>query len=104
MAAGPPSGHPGLGGLFVGVPDLQFESPVEAGSVLGRIYNCYGDLAAEIRAPEAGLVFGLRSRPQVRTGEWCCFFGVIEGTTSDLTGATPEAAGELRATLRRGGR
>ncbi|MGA8426162.1 MAG: succinylglutamate desuccinylase/aspartoacylase family protein [Candidatus Dormiibacterota bacterium] len=77
-----------VGGLFVGVPDLQFESPVEAGSVLGRIYNCYGDLAAEIRAPEAGLVFGLRSRPQVRTGEWCCFFGVIEGTTSDPTGAT----------------
>jgi len=73
-----------VGGLFVGDAELRFESPVKAGVVLGRIYNCYGDLAAEIKAPEDGLVFGLRSRPQVRAGEWCCFFGVIDGTADDL--------------------
>jgi len=75
-----------VGGLFVGDADLSFESPVAQGTALGRIYNCYGDLAAEITAPQDGLVFGLRSRPQVKPGDWCCFFGVIDGTVGDLIG------------------
>lgn len=73
-----------VGGLFVGEASLSFESPVHAGAVLGRIYNCYGDLVSEITAPEDGLVFGLRSRPQVKPGDWCCFFGVVDGTADDL--------------------
>ncbi len=72
------------GGLFVGQPDLTFETPVAQGQVLGRIYTCYGDLAQEVTAPADGLVFGLRSRPQVRAGDWCCFYGVIDGTSTDL--------------------
>ncbi len=72
------------GGLFVGDENLLFESPVKSGAVLGRIYDCYGDIAAEITAPQDGLVFGLRSRPQVKPGDWCCFFGVIDGTANDL--------------------
>jgi predicted deacylase len=76
-----------VGGLFVGDADLKFESPVAQGTVLGRIYNCYGDLEAEISAPQDGLVFGLRSRPQVKAGDWCSFFGVIDGTADDLIGA-----------------
>ena len=76
-----------VGGLFVGQRDLLFETPIKAGTVLGRIYDCYGDLAAEITAPEDGVVFGLRSRPQVRPGDWCTFFGVIDGTVTNLLDA-----------------
>jgi hypothetical protein len=35
-------------------------------------------------APEEGVVFGLRSRPAVLEGEWCCFFGIIDEVRSDL--------------------
>jgi len=35
-------------------------------------------------APEDGVVFGLRSRPSVLAGEWCCFFGIIDEVRSDL--------------------
>lgn len=73
-----------VGGLFVGQRGLEFEAPVRAGTVLGRIYDCFGDVAAEVCAPEDGVVFGLRSRPQVRPGDWCSFFGVIDATVSGL--------------------
>jgi predicted deacylase len=73
-----------VGGLFVGEASLSFESRVRAGLVLGRIYNCYGELVSEITAPEDGLVFGLQSRPQVKAGDWCCFFGVIDDVADDL--------------------
>jgi hypothetical protein len=52
--------------------------------LLGELYNLYGDVIAEVRAPCDGLVFGLRSRPSVLEGEWCCFFGVVERTVDDL--------------------
>jgi predicted deacylase len=71
-------------GMFVGSADLPFEIHLEAGTLLGQIYNLYGDVIAEVRAPRAGVVFGLRSRPSVLEGEWCCFFGVVEHTVDDL--------------------
>lgn len=71
-------------GMFVGTADLPFETELEAGTVLGKIYNLYGDVIAEVKAPQKGLVFGLRSRPSVLEGEWCCFFGVVEETVDDL--------------------
>ena len=71
-------------GMFVGAPDLEFETIMPAGTLLGRIYNLYGDVAAEIKAPREGLVFGLRSRPAILEGEWCCFFGVVERAADDL--------------------
>ena len=36
--------------------------------------------------PEEGVVFGLRSRPAVIEGEWCCFFGIIDEVRDDLLG------------------
>jgi predicted deacylase len=71
-------------GIFVGNPDLPFETPIAQGTLLGSIYNLYGDVVAELRAPQDGVVFGLRSRPSVLEGQWCCFFGVVEQTVRDL--------------------
>ena len=71
-------------GIFVGNPDLQFETLMPQGTLLGSIYNLYGDVVAELKAPKDGLVFGLRSRPSVLEGQWCCFFGVVEKTVDNL--------------------
>ena len=71
-------------GMWVGSPDLPFERQVTEGELLGQIYNLYGDVTAEVRAPCDGVVFGLRSRPAVLAGEWCCFFGIIDEVRDDL--------------------
>jgi predicted deacylase len=71
-------------GIFVGNPELPFETPIAQGTRLGSIYNLYGDVVAELTAPQDGVVFGLRSRPSVLEGQWCCFFGVVEQTVDDL--------------------
>ena len=71
-------------GMFVGNPELTFETPVAEGELLGEIYNLYGDVIDEVRAPKEGVVFGLRSRASLLEGHWCCFFGVIERTVDDL--------------------
>ncbi|MFN8456239.1 MAG: M14 family metallopeptidase [Anaerolineae bacterium] len=71
-------------GMFVGQVDLPFETEIAAGTLLGQIYNLYGDVIGEVRAPRDGVIFGLRSRPSVLEGQWCCFFGVIERTVDNL--------------------
>jgi predicted deacylase len=48
------------------------------------VYDLYGTVTAEVVAPEEGVVFGLRSRPSVLEGEWCCFFGIIDEVRDDL--------------------
>jgi predicted deacylase len=81
-------------GMFVGEANLPFEVALPRGTLLGEIYDLYGDVIGEIRAPRDGVVFGLRSRPSVLAGQWCCFFGVIEQTVDDLISSpapqTPE--------------
>ena len=71
-------------GMWVGAPDMVFEQRLEKGTPLGRVYDLYGDVRAEVVAPEDGVVFGLRSRPAVLEGEWCCFYGIIDEVRSDL--------------------
>lgn len=73
-------------GMWVGEADVPFETPVAAGTPLGRVYDLYGGERAVVLAPEDGVVFGLRSRPAVIEGEWCCFFGVIDEVRDDLLG------------------
>lgn len=73
-----------VSGMFVGTEGLPFEQPLAAGTVLGTIYDIYGDVVGEVAAPRDGVVFGLRSRPSVLEGQWCCFFGVVEKTVDDL--------------------
>ena len=67
-----------------GSSDLPFETLIPQGAPLGVIYNLYGDVIAELTAPRDGVVFGLRSRPSVIEGQWCCFFGVIDQTVDNL--------------------
>lgn len=71
-------------GMFVGAPGLTFETPVAEGTLLAQIHDLYGDVVAEVRAPRAGVIFGLRSRPSVLEGHWCCFFGVVEENADTL--------------------
>ena len=71
-------------GMFVGSVDIPFETKLDKGTLIGTIYDLYGDVAGEIRAPEDGVIFGLRARPSVIEGHWCCFFGVIEDTVDNL--------------------
>ncbi|MGI9626145.1 MAG: succinylglutamate desuccinylase/aspartoacylase family protein, partial [Longimicrobiales bacterium] len=71
-------------GMWVGNPGLTFEEHVDSGTVLGWIYDLYGAIVDEVVAPEDGVVFGLRSRPAVIEGEWCCFFGIIDEVREDL--------------------
>lgn len=71
-------------GMWVGNPELELERPIAEGVLLGEIFSLYGDMLAEVTAPEAGVVFGLRSRPAVLEGDWCCFYGIIEETRDDL--------------------
>ena len=71
-------------GMWVGSPDVPFEQPLPSGTLLGRVYDLYGDVQGELRAPEDGVIFGLRSRPAVLEGEWCCFFGIIDEVRDDL--------------------
>jgi uncharacterized protein len=71
-------------GMFVGNPKLPFETEIKQGTLLGQIYDLYGDVVAELKAPQKGVVFGLRSRASVLEGQWCCFFGVVEKTVNDL--------------------
>lgn len=73
-------------GMWVGAPDVPFETPIPAGTPLGRVFDLYGEERAEVVAPEEGVVFGLRSRPAVIEGEWCCFYGIIDEVRNDLLG------------------
>lgn len=70
-------------GLWVGE-DISFRTPMAKGTLLGRIYNLYGDPLQEVRAPEDGMVFGLRFRPMTRTGDWICFYAVIDEVRDNL--------------------
>jgi len=71
-------------GMWVGSRDIAFEKTILKGTPLGQIYNLYGEVCAEVEAPEDGVVFGLRSRPSVLEGEWCCFYGIINEVSNDL--------------------
>ena len=52
-------------GMFVGSAGLPFETALAKDTLFGQIYNLYGDVIGEIRAPREGVIFGLRSRPSV---------------------------------------
>lgn len=71
-------------GMWVGNPELEFETPITQGTLLGQIFSLYGDLIGEVSAPKDGTVFGLRSRPAVLEGDWCCFYGIVDETRDDL--------------------
>ena len=51
--------------------------------LIAKIINYKGKSIAELLAPEDGMIFGLRALPNVTTGDWCCFYAIIEGTWDD---------------------
>jgi predicted deacylase len=71
-------------GLWVAEPDVEFGIEMPRGTLLGRILNLYGDVLDTVRAPDDGLVFGLRARPSVRTGDWLLFYGIVDEVRHDL--------------------
>jgi predicted deacylase len=70
-------------GLWIGE-DIELRKPIKKGTPLGCIYNLYGDEIELVSAPEDGMVFGLRFRPMVQTGDWICFFAVIDEVRDNL--------------------
>jgi len=73
----------GHSGLFIGA-DVELRKPMNKGTILGRIYNLYGDQVEVLKAPEDGMIFGLRFRVMTMTGDWCCFYAVIDEERGDL--------------------
>ncbi|MBM4456377.1 MAG: succinylglutamate desuccinylase [Chloroflexi bacterium] len=71
-------------GLWIGDPGLEFHREMAKGAALGQIVNLYGDVSETVVAPADGLVFGLRHRPQVRVGDWICFYGVVDEIRDNL--------------------
>ena len=71
-------------GLWVGE-DIQLRAPMKKGTPLGKIYNLYGDEISTAEAPEDGMAFGLRFRPMVRSGDWVCFYAVIDEERDGMT-------------------
>ena len=70
-------------GLWVGE-NIEFRQPMAKGTVLGHITNLYGDVIQTVTAPEDGQVFGLRFRAMTRTGDWLCFFAVVDEVRDNL--------------------
>ena len=70
-------------GLWVGE-DIDLRQPMSKGTVLGHVYNLYGDVIQKVTAPEDGQVFGLRFRAMTRTGDWICFYAVIDEIRDNL--------------------
>ena len=66
-------------GIFIPEPGVDFLKPMKKGDPLARIVNIFGDVLDEMKAPAEGMFFGLRALPNVTTGDWCCFFNVVEG-------------------------
>ncbi len=70
-------------GLFIGE-DVQLRTAMKGGTVLGHIYNLYGDEIETLSAPADGQIFGLRFRVMTQTGDWCCFYAVIDAVRDDF--------------------
>jgi len=71
-------------GVWVGERGLKFLEPMGAGEPLGTLYSLHGEVLAKIVTPCAGMIAGIRSRPQVMEGEWICFFAVTDDVRDDF--------------------
>lgn len=66
-------------GMFLPVEGVDFLTWMTKGQPIARIVNLFGDTLVTLNAPADGMIFGLRALPNVTTGDWCCFYGKIEG-------------------------
>ena len=58
---------------------VQLGDAVQEGDVLGVLVNPLGEAVGEIRAPQAGIVMGMRTKPHTLPGDWTYFVGRITG-------------------------
>ncbi|NLE76220.1 MAG: hypothetical protein GX605_05655, partial [Chloroflexi bacterium] len=42
------------------------------------IFDLHGRELEQVKAPADGEVFGIRTLPPVKAGEWCIFFAVLD--------------------------
>jgi predicted deacylase len=71
-------------GLWIVEPNVEFGKEMPKGTILGHILNLYGDVLDTLKAPEDGLVFGLRAKPSIRAGDWLLFYGTVDEERDDL--------------------
>ena len=67
------------GGLWVPEEDLELHEPMKEGTVVGRIYDLFGNEREKVRAPSDGEIFGIRTQPIVQAGEWVLFYANVTG-------------------------
>ena len=67
----------GVGGYFVPERGITYREPVTADTLIARIYDLYGRVLEEVRAPCDGQIFGMRTQPCVFQGDWACFYGEV---------------------------
>jgi uncharacterized protein len=73
-----------VSGLWLAEPDFEFKKPAKKGDVFAKIYDLQGRVLEEIKAPEDGRPFGLRTTAPTHAGDWGIFFAVIDGEISSL--------------------
>jgi predicted deacylase len=69
----------GCSGLWVPERKVRFQESMGEGTVVGRIYDLFGEELEQVKAPCEGEAFGLRTLPVVKTGEWVLFFAALDG-------------------------
>lgn len=70
--------HNETGGFWLPDPAFGFRKPIKAGTVLARIYDLYGDVLEEVKAPCDGETIGMRTSPYVNLpGEHCAYVAEI---------------------------
>jgi predicted deacylase len=66
------------GGFAMPEPDLRLLSMVEKHQLVGKVYDLFGNVLEEVRAPYEGLVWGIRVNPVVQPGDLSvCYIGKI---------------------------
>ncbi len=66
-------------GIYLPEEGVDFHKWMNKGDPIAKIVDIFGETLATLEAPADGMIFGLRALPNVTTGDWCCFFGKIEG-------------------------
>jgi predicted deacylase len=67
-------------GVFLPANNVKFHNLMKKGDLIAKIIDYKGNEISSLYAPEDGMIFGLRALPNVTTGDWCCFYAIIEGT------------------------
>jgi hypothetical protein len=74
----------GTSGLWLAEPDFEFKKLSKKGDVFAKIYDLQGRVLEEIKAPDDGMPFGLRTTPPTHAGDWAVFFAKLDGIVDKL--------------------